>query len=160
MNEQVYIPFENYLHNEMSPEEQLEFENQLQNDSEMQRQFESYKETNQFLSAKFDSDTADFKKNLQSISKENFAETKSESKVINFKPWVYSVAATVVLAIGVWFMMQGNPEYNDYSQHEDAYFLERGDSNANLKQAQDYFNAHDYKNAVTAFENIHLLKPE
>ena len=161
MNEELYIAFENYLSNEMPQEEKLEFENQLQNDSEIHEKFELYKETTQFLSAKFDSKTIDFKKNLETISKEHFAETKSKSKVIAFKPWYYAVAASLVIGLGTWFMMPGNPEYGDFNQHENAYFIERGDSDINLNEAQKAFNVKDYKKAVASFEKVKdMTSPE
>ena len=160
MNEELYIAFENYLNNEMSPEEQLEFENQLQNDADIQEKFEIYKATNAFLETKFDSKTIDFKKNLESISKAHFSETekteqKKETKVIAFKPIFYSVAASLVLFLGAWFFMQNNdPKYGDYNQHENAYFTERGDIDKNLTMAQDAFNAKKYKDAIIYFEMV------
>lgn len=162
MNEQLYITFENYFNNEMSQEEKLEFENQLQNDIELQEKFELYKETTQFLATKFDKETIAFKENLKSISRENFAEKEvKKSKVIAFKPFYYAVAASVVLAFGTWFMMQGNPEYGDYNQHENAYFMERSVGDATLNEAQKAFNEKDYKKTVSAFEKVqNLINPE
>jgi len=162
MSEQLYITFENYFSNEMSQEEKLEFENQLQNDIELQEKFELYKETTQFLATKFDSETSAFKENLKSISEENFAEKEvKKSKVIAFKPIYYAVAASVVFAFGTWFMMQGNPEYGDFNQHENAYFTERSVGNANINEAQKTFNEKDYKKTVLAFEKVqNLTNPE
>lgn len=162
MSEQLYITFENYFSNEMSQEEKLEFENQLQNDIELREKFELYKETTQFLATKFDSETIAFKENLKSISKENFAEKEvKKSKVIAFKPFYYAVAASVVLALGTWFMMQGTPEYGDYNQHENAFFVERSVGDANLNEAQKAFNEKDYKRTVAAFEKVqNLTNPE
>ena len=161
MNEKLYIAFENYFNNEMLQEEKLEFESQLQNDSEMREKFELYKETTQFLSAKFDSQTIDFKKNLETISKEHFSETKSKSKVIAFKPWYYAIAASLVIGMGTWFMMPENPEYGDFNQHENASFVERGTSDINLNEAQKAFNAKDYKKAVASFEKVKdMTSPE
>lgn len=162
MSEQLYITFENYFSNEMSQEEKLEFENQLQNDIELREKFELYKETTQFLATKFDSETAAFKENLKSISKENFTEKEAKkSKVIAFKPFYYAVAASVVLALGTWFMMQGTPEYSDFNQHENAFFVERSVGDTNLNEAQKAFNDKDYKKTVLAFEKVqNLTNPE
>jgi predicted Zn-dependent protease len=161
MNEESYIAFENYLNNEMSQEERLEFENQLQNDAGMKEKFALYKETTQLLSAKFDSNTIDFKKNLKSISNEHFTQAKAKSKVIALKPWYYAVAASVVIAFGIWFAGSGNPDYSDYNQHENAYFMERGTADKNLNDAQNAFNKKDYKKAIVAFEQVpNLTNPE
>lgn len=161
MNEQVYLTFENYLNNEMSANERLEFENQLQNDADMQDKFQIYKEMNQFLSVKFDPETEDFKKSLGTISKEHFTENKTKTKVIAFTPWYYAAAASVVIALGVWFVNQGNPEYGDYNQHENAYFTERSVGDKNLNDAQKAFNEKDYNKAIISFEKVtDLTNPE
>jgi len=145
----------------MSTDERLEFENQLQNDAEMQDKFQIYKEMNQFLSVKFDPAAEDFKKNLETISKEHFTENKTKTKVITFKPWYYAAVASVVIALGVWFVNQGNPEYGDYNQHENAYFTERSVGDKNLNDAQKAFNEKDYDKAIISFEKVtDLTNPE
>ena len=160
MNEELYITFENYFNNEMSQEEKLEFENQLQNNAEVQQKFEIYKDANQFLETKFSSETLDFKKNLEAISKEHFAEKeKKQTKVIAFKPWQYAVAASIAILVGSWFYMQNSiPQYGDYSNPETAMFVERSVGDVNLKEAQNAFNAKDYKKAVASFEKLTDLK--
>jgi hypothetical protein len=156
MNEELYILFENYLNNDLSESEKKDFENQLQNDSDIQEKFEIYKELNGYLETKFSSESVDFKKNLETISKENFTLNKvSKSKVISFKPWQYAIAAMLILSFGMLILNQnGSPEFNDYNQHENAYFTERGNVIKNLKQAQEAFNAKNYKEAIINFELV------
>jgi hypothetical protein len=163
MNEELFITFENYLNNEMTPEEQLEFEFQLQNNTEIKEKFELYKETNRFLETKFSSETSDFKTNLKSISQEHFSKNEvTKSKIVNFKPWYYAVAASVAVLFGTWFFMQNsNPQYADYSNPETAMFIERSEGDINLKNAQEAFNSKEYKKAVAAFEKVEdLIHPE
>lgn len=160
MNEELYIRFEHYLANEMTSEEKITFENQLKNDSSFNESFMLYKETTQFLEHKFSKENAEFNQNLKSIAAQHFT-AKKETKVIAFKPWYYAVAATIVVVIGMWMMMQNDPSYSDFNQHETAVFVERSDSNENLKLAQEAFNKKDYKQAVVAFDKIEdLRKPE
>jgi tetratricopeptide (TPR) repeat protein len=155
MNEEVYISFESYLNNEMSQTEKEQFEQKLNSDNQFRESFNLYKETTAMLENKFDSKTIDFKENLKSISKSHFSESKEDkSRVINFKPFYYAVAASVVLAFGTWFMMQGNPEYGDFNQHENAYFTERGSIIKNLRLAQNAFNEKNYKAAIENFEIV------
>lgn len=155
MNEENYIAFENYLNNEMPFDEKIIFEEKLQNDLKFRESFNLYKETTAMLENKFDSKTIDFKENLKSISRENFAKKEDKkAKVINFKPFYYAVAASVVFAFGTWFMMQGNPEYGDFNQHENAYFTERGSIIKNLRLAQNAFNEKNYKVAIENFEIV------
>jgi tetratricopeptide (TPR) repeat protein len=156
MNEELYIVFENYLTNQLSEKDKIDFENQLQNDASIREKFRIYQNWTNYLENKFDSKTIDFKKNLETISKSNFTENKkSETKVISFKPYYFAIAASIVLVIGTWFMMQNSmPNYNDYNQHEEAYFTERGDVIESLKLAQDAFNIKNYPEAITNFEIV------
>lgn len=162
MNDELYTSFESYLNNQMLPEERKALEEKLQNDADIKEKFEIYQNWTNYLENKFDSETTAFKENLKSISKENFAEKEvKKSKVIAFKPFYYAVAASVVLALGTWFMMQGTPEYGDFNQHENAFFVERSVGDANLNEAQKAFNDKDYKKTVAAFEKIqNLTNPE
>lgn len=163
MNEDLYITFENYFHNKMSPEEQLVFENQLQNDTDMQQKFEIYKDANSFLESKFSAEAIAFRNNLEAISKDHFAK-KSEkiTKVIAFKPWQYAVAASIAILVGSWFYIQNSiPQYGDYSNPETAMFVERSVGDSNLKEAQNAFNAKDYKKATASFDKVtDLNNPE
>lgn len=160
MNEEIYLQFEHYLADEMTSEEKSLFEELLQNDLSIQEKFRVYKNWTNYLENKFDPETESFKTNLKSIAAEHFS-TKKETKVIAFKPWYYAVAATIVVVIGTWMMMQNDPSYNDFNQHETAVFVERSDSNEDLKLAQEAFNKKDYKKAVEAFDKIQdFRKPE
>ncbi len=160
MNEELYIRFEQYLADEMTSEEKTIFEAQLQNDASMNESFTLYKETTQFLEHHFSKEKAEFNQNLKSIAAKHFT-AKKETKVIAFKPWYYAVAATIVVVIGMWMMMQNDPSYSDFNQHETAVFVERSDSNENLQKAQEAFNKKDYKQAIEAFDKIQdFRKPE
>lgn len=156
MNEELYISFESYLNNEMSQAEKELFEQRLNSDNQFRESFNLYKETTALLENKFDSKTIDFKENLKSISKSHFSEKEEDkSRVINFKPFYYAIAASVVLAFGTWFMMmRETPEYGDFNQHENAYFTERGSIIKNLRLAQNAFNEKNYKGAIENFEIV------
>jgi hypothetical protein len=153
MQEELYLTFENYLQNELSPEEKMELENKLQSDADFNEKFEIYKASTDFMAHAFSAETADFKDNLKSISKTHFK--KNKPKVIGFKPWQYAVAASVAILFGVFFFnYNGNPEYGDFNQHENAFFTERGDVNADLTQAEEAFNAKKYNEAIPFFEAV------
>lgn len=160
MQEDLYIAFENYLNEEMPLEDKNAFEGQLQNDTVFKEKFELYKETTQFLELKFAPQTLDFKANLKTISDQHFDElklpfAKKKSKVINLQFKWFSVAAVFVIGLGLWFISQGgNPSYNDFSQHQTANFIERSEGNVYLKEAQDFFNANQYKKAAASFAKI------
>ena len=161
MNEELYIDFERYLANEISSEEKIIFEQRLQTDASFKENLELYKETTQFLNTKFSAETVDFKENLKSVSNNYFktissAEKPRKSKVFSLKSYYYAVVATLLIAFGAWFITQQSPNYSDYNQHETAIFMERNDSDENLKNAQDYFNNKEYEKAVQSFAKLNI----
>jgi hypothetical protein len=50
--------------------------------------------------------------------------------------------------------MQGNSDYSEFYQHENANLVERGSIIKNLKAAQEAFNAKNYKVAIENFEIV------
>lgn len=161
MNEELYMAFESYLSNEMPTDEKTQFEERLQNDASFRESFAVYKETSQFLNTTFSPETLAFKMNLDAISNEHFSQIEKKTKVVNLKPWYYAVAATMAIVFGTLLFNQSDPQYGDYSQHDAAVFVERSEADTNLKEAQDFFNAHEYKKAVASFEKIpNLTNPE
>lgn len=158
MNEERYIVFDQYLADEMSFEEKTAFEKQLSEDQELAMAFEIFKELHLHLEQKFGTETEfkAYKKNIESISKKHFKTKKS--KVIDFSPWHYAVAASVTILVGLFVFQNINPSFDDYNNPEMASFVERGDVDENLKLAQDSFNAKNYKTAIPHFESILKVK--
>ncbi|MFH7014452.1 tol-pal system YbgF family protein [Flavobacterium sp. FlaQc-52] len=153
MNEERYILFDQYLQGELTVDEKANFEKQLSEDQEFSAEFEAFQIAQQQLENKFGiaAEREAFKENLMKISDNHF--NKNKSKVIALKPWNYAVAASVVLLVGLFFFnYTQKPIYEEYSEHEQAYFTERGDVNTALKQAEITFNAHNYKAAIPHFE--------
>ncbi|KLT67946.1 tetratricopeptide repeat protein [Flavobacterium sp. ABG] len=153
MNEERYILFDQYLQSELTVDEKANFEKQLSEDQEFSAEFEAFQIAQQQLENKFGiaAEREAFKENLMKISDNHF--NKNKSKVIALKPWNYAVAASVVLLVGLFFFnYTQKPIYEEYSEHEQAYFTERGDVNTALKQAEITFNAHNYKAAIPHFE--------
>jgi tetratricopeptide (TPR) repeat protein len=154
MNEERYILFDQYLANELPAEEKTAFEKQLGEDAELATSFEIFKELHLHLENKFGNETElnAFKKNLKTISNDNFKTKKS--KVVTFKPWQYAIAASIAFLVGLFVFQNINPVFDDYNNPEMATFVERGDVNENLKLAQDSFNAKQYKTAIPLFEKV------
>jgi cytochrome c-type biogenesis protein CcmH/NrfG len=155
MNEERYILFDQYLQNEMNAEEKSNFEKQVSENEEFASEFASFKIAHTQLENKFGiaAEREAFEENLTKIANKHF--NKESSKVIAFKPWNYAVAASIVVLVGLFFFnyMQ-KPVYEDFNQHEQAYFTERSIENATLKQAETAFNEKRYKEAVPLFEKI------
>lgn len=155
MNEERYIVFDQYLQDEMTVEEKDNFEKQIAENEEFASEFESFKTAHFQLENKFGiaAEREAFKDNLTKISNKHF--DKESSKVITFKPWNYAVAAGIVVLIGLFFFnFMQKPVYEDYNQHEQAYFTDRSTENTTLKEAETAFNKGNYKEAVPLFEKI------
>lgn len=155
MNEENYILFDQYLQNEMSVEAKNAFEKQLATDESLALAFETFKEMHFQLTNKFavKEERDAFKTNLKRISATHFK--SSEPKVIKLKPWYFTVAASVAVLIGIFFLNQNSdPSFEDFNHPEQAYFSERGTLDATLKQAEIAFNAKEYKKAIPLFETI------
>lgn len=153
MNEERYLLFDQYLQDELTIDEKANFEKQIAGDPEFEAEFGAFKTAQQQLENKFGiaAEREAFKENLMKISDKHFH--KNKSKVIALRPWNYAVAASIVILVGLFFFNYSkNPVYEDFSQHDQAYFTERGAANASLKQAETAFNAHDYKAAIPFFE--------
>ncbi len=154
MKEEKYIVFDQYLQGEMSAEERLDFEKQLSENEALASEFETFKEVQIQLETKFDfaADRDAFTANLKTISKEHFKPEKT--KVISIKPWMYMVAASVVLLLGLFLFNPSKPGFEEYNQYENAYLTERGTAGENLKQAESAFNTKNYKAAIPLFETV------
>lgn len=152
MNEEQYILFDQYLQNEMSNEDKTSFEKQLSSDPEMASALETYKDLNSHFENKFgnQNELNAFKENLKSISK-----TSTKTKVIQLRKFYFAIAAVFALLFGlIYFNQKTVPNYQDFNQHEDAYFTERGDIIKSLKLAQEAFNAKNYGKAIPLFELV------
>ncbi len=157
MNEEIYITFDRYLEDEMSSEEKVIFESQLTNDAVLNETFEAYKTTASLLKTKFSPESSAFRKNLKEASDTYFAEKSGTKKLIFFKPWHYGIAASLLVFIGLWFFTQNSDaRYSDYNQHETAMFVERGQENDDLKNAQAFFNAKEFHKAAASFSKLPL----
>lgn len=155
MNEERYIAFDQYLQDEMTVEEKNSFENQLAEDPEFASEFETFKTIHLQLETKFgyEQEREAFKENLIKVSDKHF--NKHKAKVITLKPWYYGVAASAVILIGLFFYNYSqNPSFDDFNHPEQAYFVERSDANATLKQAETAYNAREYKKANLLFESL------
>ena len=152
MKEEIYLLFDQYLQNELSEKDKLDFEKQLSENAELKSEFETFKEVQLQLETKFDFavDRATFETNLKNISGDYFKPKRA--KVIKIQPWVYMMAASVVLLIGLFLFNPSEPKFEDYNQFENAYLTERGEGLEQLKEAENAFNAKDYKKAIPLFE--------
>jgi hypothetical protein len=72
-----------------------------------------------------------------------------------------TLVAMVVVMMGlVLFQFNSNPSFEEYNQHENAYFTERSEVNVTLKQQGDLLNAKEYATAIPIFEALLNKTPE
>jgi hypothetical protein len=154
MNEERYILFDQYLQGEMTVEEKNSFEKQLSEDHELSSEFETFKEVQLRLTTKFEheEEREAFKANLTTISDKHF--NTSKPKVVVMRPWYLAAAASVIILFGLFFFDYNNPTFADYDNPETASFVERGDTDTNLIEAQKAFNDGKYAAAIPLFEEI------
>ncbi|KQB42835.1 hypothetical protein RCH33_931 [Flavobacterium daejeonense] len=154
MKEEIYLLFDQYLQGELSEKDRLDFEKQLSENAELKSEFETFKEVQLQLETKFDFavDRETFEANLKNISRDYFKPKKA--KLISMKPYVYMAAATVILLLGLFWFHPSEPKFEDYNQFENAYLTERGEGLELIKEAENAFNAKDYKRAIPLFEAV------
>lgn len=152
MQEQEYIQFDQYLLEELSTEERLDFEKRLESDTEFKKSFNTYKELSSFLENKFENEaeTNAFKKNLENISNAHFNTTETvatqpkKSKVFRFAQ--LAMAASVAIFLGIFAFNQfSNPAYSDYNSHE-PMTVTRGNVK-DLIEATKAFNNQEFEKA-------------
>ncbi|OXB24250.1 hypothetical protein B0A80_06010 [Flavobacterium tructae] len=155
MNEERYILFDQYLQGEMTVEEKNSFEKQLSEDHELASAFETFKEVQLQLKSKFEHEREReaFTANLTEISEKHFNANKP--KVVQMRPWYFAAAASIVILFGLFFFdYNQNPDFEDFNHPETASFVERGDADETLKQAEKAFNEKNYELAIPFFEEI------
>lgn len=155
MDEQKYLLFDQYLHNEMTDEERALFESQLSNNMRLKSEFETFREMRFQLENKFaiEEERHAFKTSLKAISQEHFK--SSQPKVMLFKPWYVAAAASVAVLLGIFFFSHNsNPDFEDFNHPEQAYFTERSSAELPLQQAETAYNNKNYKEAILLFEKI------
>ncbi|WP_055446961.1 tetratricopeptide repeat protein [Lacinutrix mariniflava] len=162
MEDQDYILFDNYINNELSEDEISAFEERMDKDLVFANSFNLYLETTIFLqnSIRNEDETNDFKKNLETISKDYFSQdkvkstTSVETKTKPFTLVKYLVAACIALLFGVFAFNQfgGEPSYSDFNSHEPMTIV-RGNVK-DLIQATKAFNNKEYEKANILLKNV------
>ncbi|WP_456463662.1 tetratricopeptide repeat protein [Lutibacter sp.] len=160
MKEEKYIVFDKYLTNELTQEALTSFEDKLQSDAVFKQEFEIYKALNSSLSSKFENEEEEKKlrdtlSNLGSkyLTKEKVNKKKGKViSLVNYKQLM--VAASIALLIGFFIFKDGNPVYNDFSNHTPLELVVRGENNTTTIKAEEAFNSKNYKEA---FKQLSIL---
>lgn len=153
-----------YLENDLSNLDRELFEGRLREDSLFSDEFYEFKSIYKSLENRFSPERASVWETINKANANYKTEPPAnlrEKKVIVFKPWKYGVAATILLAIGLFlFSNFNNPTYSDYATHETISLTLRSDTDKITKNAEIAFNAENYSKAIGYFNTLLEHSPD
>ena len=161
MKPETIETIEQYLNDEMSPQERKDFESRLSADEELRKDLELYNSINTTMSASPNEDA--LRKTLEQMNKKYFAGSAGVRK-ISFKKWLAIAASLIVIiAIGFYFL-SGKPSaeklYAQYAQHDALNIQLRGNAADSIKdKAAAAFNNKDYSTALPLLESSLQQQP-
>ncbi|WP_299608239.1 FecR family protein [uncultured Aquimarina sp.] len=119
-----------WLNNDLDPKEKMEFENS--------EEYQKYKVIVDKV-AMLGSPAYDKKQNLQRIKK-NMLDATNSTKVISFAPkWIYSIAATLLVLIGLFFFFNRSTVYTtNYGEQMTVQLLDGSEVILNSKSKLSY----------------------
>lgn len=162
-----YITIDKYLNDELTGKELSLFKEKLKNDKDFADEVKLYQEIDNSLTSRVSNykQENDLRNTLEDLGKQFKTEdTNLKTKIVK-EPKVFRlqrfskfmVAASIVLVASIFFLNSGKPNYADFADHQNIDLIVRGDSNKHIIDAQDAFNAKDYKTAEKELRSILYL---
>lgn len=150
--EAQYLVFENYITDNLSKEEIIDFENKLQNDISFKDDFIAYKDAYSFLENKFNNESKlnDFKENLHKISDNHFNDTPKK-RISFFK---YGAVASILLILGLFLFNNTTPTYEKFITYPSLELTTRSNEKELLNKAEASFNNKNFKEANILFTDL------
>lgn len=156
--------FEAYLEGSLPLEARTAFEERLKSDSQLRKEFTLFEEVYKVLTNRYSPERNDFLNTLKQADAEFISSpdsTGSKSKIISFKPWHYGIAASILLAVGLFLFNDfGNPTYADFATHEEISLVVRSETDQASKKAEVAFNSKNFKEAVVYLDELLKTDPE
>lgn len=162
MENENFELYEAYLSKTLTTQENKAFEERLVVDLDFANKFEDYKEVNGFLKHRIGNKVNNeaFATTIKQADQTYFqASAQKAPEVIRFKPWMYAIAASVVLLFGIIFTQNSTPTYSDYAKYGDLSLSVRGEANATIVKAEEAFNTRDYTNAIIYLNELLTYYP-
>lgn len=163
MESEAHELFVAYLEKELSSSERETFERKLNEDSKFEAEFLEFKNIYIILENRLSPERATVLETIkQANSNFNYKPSKvtTEKKVIKFKPWKYGIAASILLAIGIFiFNNFSKPTYSDFAAWETISLTVRSDVDESTKNAEVAFNSADYSKALIYFNELLKVEP-
>ncbi|WP_271393324.1 tetratricopeptide repeat protein [Aequorivita sinensis] len=163
MESEAHELFVAYLEKKLSSSERETFERKLNEDSKFEAEFLEFKNIYIILENRLSPERATVLETIkQANSNFNYEPSKvtTEKKVIKFKPWKYGIAASILLAIGIFiFNNFSKPTYSDFAAWETISLTVRSDVDESTKNAEVAFNSADYSKALIYFNELLKVEP-
>ena len=166
MNETELEKIEQYLNNEMTPQERAGFELQIASDEALRNYVQLYDTIDKTMKVENTSPNEnELRQTLQQMNRKYFAEG---GKVIqgSFKKWL-AIAASVIILVtaGIYFLSSNktSPEklYAQFANHDALNIQLRGNAADSLAQnAAEAFNKKSYAEALPLLEQYIPLQPD
>ncbi len=165
MNNEITDKIEQYLNNEMQPQERKDFEWQLQNDEVLKNNFNLYNSINNTMKANEVSDDENkLAATLKQLNREYFLQGSKVTQG-NFKKWLAAAAAVLILVFGtVYFLSDKSISteklYAAYAEHAAIKIQLRGNTADSLAGiAADKFNNKQYYEALPLLQEYLKQQP-
>ncbi|MEO7308016.1 MAG: tetratricopeptide repeat protein [Ferruginibacter sp.] len=165
MSPEIIDKIEQYLNDEMQPQERKDFEWQLENDEELKNDFQLYNSINNTMKAEeVSEDEHELAKTLQQLNRKYIL--PGHVKQGNFKKWLAAAAAVLIILIGTVYVLtnkETSPEklYASYSEHAPVKIQLRGNTGDSLAgMAADKFNNKKYNEALPLLQAYVKQQPD
>lgn len=156
--------FEAYLEGSLPVGERTAFEEKLKTDIQFREEFTLFEDVYKVLTNKYSPERNDFLSTLKKVDAEFIPSTVSKSpksKIISFKPWQYGIAASILLAVGLFLFNDfGKPSYSDFATHQEISLAVRSETDQVSKKAETAFNSKNYQEAIVYFDELIKNSPE
>ena len=159
-----YEHIEQYLKGELEKAQQEAFEKEIQADDQLAAQVEFYRQAMESvaLGVKREQESADLSETLNSLGSKYFHEKPSSSRPLWL--WMGSIAAVIVLLVGVYFGIFRPPLherlYHEFVSHEDLPVMLSSSPEAEGKAGIQLFNQGEYAEALPHLETLYQQKSE
>lgn len=154
-NDKLFIA---YLEETMSTSEHGKFEDKLKNDTAFRESFLAFNEIYEVLQNQFSHQRKEVIKSIKKADakyKVVGATKTSTKKVIPLRAWHYAVAASIILAVGLFLFQDANkPSYADFTTNNAISLTVRGNNDSVAQNAEKAFNNGNYAEAVTGFNTL------
>ncbi len=156
--------FTGYIEGTLSSPEKELFESRLKEDSSFSNAFEEFKNIYYVLENRFSPERAEVLASIQKADSKFKSRNTQENhpkKIILFKPWQMGIAATILLAIGLFiFNGLGKPSYSEYATPGEIVLTVRSESDSISKKAETTFNSKNYEEAISYFDSLLEKSPD